>query len=143
MQFVQIMLDLTHANALKVMKEEILHFYGLLIAILKLFATMSREKSRDQEMVLIAVIPMNVKILICVHNTRRARTAISRMSAFVMKDMKVMEMNVMMLTNVRKELMNALQMLTARIPWGVISVSAGRDFQVTMGNPALILTSVL
>ena len=56
----------------------------------------SRKKSRDQEMVLIAVIPMNVKILICVHNTRRARTAIFRMSAFVMKDMKVMEMNVMM-----------------------------------------------
>ena len=104
---------------------------------------MSCEKSQDQGMVLIAVIPMNVKILICVHNTRRARTAIFRMSAFVMKDMKVMEMNVMMLTNVRKELMNALQMLTARIPWGVISVSAGQDFQVTMGNPALILTSVL
>ena len=67
-------------------------------------------------MVLIAVIPMNVKIQICVHNTRRARTAIFRMSAFVMKDMKVMEMNVMMLTNARKELMNALRMLTARIP---------------------------
>ena len=94
MQFVQILLDRTHANALKVMKEEILHSHGFLI--LKLFAIMSREKSQDQEMVLIAVIPMNVKILICVLNTRRARTAISRMSAFVMKDMKVMEMNVMM-----------------------------------------------
>ena len=94
MQFVQILLDPTHANALKVMKEEILHSHGFLI--LKLFAIMSREKSQDQEMVLIAVIPMNVKILICVHNTRRAKTAISRMSAFVMKDMKVMEMNVMM-----------------------------------------------
>ena len=94
MQFVQILLDRTHANALKVMKEEILHSHGFLI--LKLFAIMSREKSQDQEMVLIAVIPMNVKILICVHNTRRAKTAISRMSAFVMKDMKVMEMNVMM-----------------------------------------------
>ena len=98
MQFVQIMLDRTHANALKVMKEEILH--SICFSILNLFAMMSREKSRDQEMVLIAVIPMNVKILICVHNTRRARTAIFRMSAFVMKDMKVMEMNVMMLTNV-------------------------------------------
>ena len=49
-----------------------------------------------QEMVLIAVIPMNVKILICVHNTDCAKTLISRMSAFVMKDMKVMEKNVLM-----------------------------------------------
>ena len=96
MQFVQIMWDLTHANALKVMKGEILHSHGFLISILKLFAIMSREKSRDQEMVLIAVIPMNVKILIFAHNTRHARTAISRMSAFVMKDMKVTVMNVMM-----------------------------------------------
>ena len=49
-----------------------------------------------QEMVLIAVIPMNVKILTCVHNTDRARTLISRMNVFVMKDMKVMEKNVLM-----------------------------------------------
>ena len=81
-------------------------------------------------MVLIAVIPMNVKILIFVHNTDRARTLIFRMSAFVMKDMKVMEKNVLMWMNVKKELTNVLQMLTARIPWEVIFVTAGLDFQV-------------
>ena len=46
----------------------------------------------DKEMVLNAVIPMNVKPLIFVHNTDRARTLISRMNAFVIKDMKLMEM---------------------------------------------------
>ena len=81
-------------------------------------------------MVLIAVIPMNVKILICVHNTDRAKTLISRMSAFVMKDMKVMEKNVLMWMNVKKELTNVLQMLTARIPWEVIFVTVGLVFQV-------------
>ena len=32
--------------------------------------------------------------------------------------------------NVKKEFMNVLQMLTARIPWEVIFVTAGQDFQV-------------
>ena len=32
--------------------------------------------------------------------------------------------------NVKKEFMNVLQMLTARIPWEVIFVTAGLDFQV-------------
>ena len=81
-------------------------------------------------MVLIAVMPMNVKILIFVHNTDRARTLIFRMSVFAMKDMKVMEKNVLMWMNVKKELTNVLQMLTARIPWEVIFVTAGLDFQV-------------
>ena len=43
-------------------------------------------------MVFNAVIPMNVNLLIFVHNTHRARTLISRMNAFVIKDMKLMEM---------------------------------------------------
>ena len=77
-----------------------------------------------------AVIPMNVKPLIFVHNTDRARTLISRMNAFVIKDMKLMEMIVLIWMNVKKELMNVLQMLTAQIPWEVIFVTVGLDSQV-------------
>ena len=84
----------------------------------------------DKEMVLNAVIPMNVKPLIFVHNTHHARTLISRMSAFVTKDMKLMEMIVLIWMNVKKELMNVLQMLTAQIPWEVIFVTVGLDSQV-------------
>ena len=77
-----------------------------------------------------AVIPMNVNLLIFVHNTHRARTLISRMNAFVIKDMKLMEMIVLIWMNVKKELMNVLQMLTAQIPWEVIFVTVGLDSQV-------------
>ena len=77
--------------------------------------------------VLIVTIWTNVKMLICVHNMHRARIQIFHMSALVMKDMKAMEKNVMILMNVWKELMNVLQMLTARIPWEVISATAGLD----------------
>ena len=125
MQFAQIMLDRTHVNALTVTKAEFLHSVSYLYLLSKILKNLG-----SQEMVLIAVIPMNVKILTCVHNTHRARTLISHMSAFVMKDMKVMEKNVLMWMNVKKELTNVLQMLTARIPWEVIFVTVGLDFQV-------------
>ena len=103
MQYVRIMLVPTLANALTVMKDHdfsSLIYFHIKITLNDHTCFSTNENIDDQVMGLNAATRMNVMMLISVHNMLRAKIRTFRTSAFVMKDIKVMVKNVMMLMNV-------------------------------------------